>query len=101
MSANVNENINKENPNFLTGFCRIALYPLNIPLEERRKKRLIFPSILKTVPFLKNETSKTLNTKLRKKIKVIGKDNIEYAPREITEKEYIKEVKSKRITNEY
>ena len=93
MNNKINENINRENPNFLTGFNRVVLYPLNIPLEERRKHRLIFPSIIKASIFLKNETHKTLNTKIKKKSKVIGKNGVTYAPRQITEEEYLKSVK--------
>lgn len=77
------------NPNYLTGHCRIAMYDLSIEdIEERKRRRKIYPTIQKATQYILNVTPKSLLTKIKNKERVVGHDGKYYAVRIIGENEY-------------
>lgn len=77
------------NPNYLTEHCRVAMYDLSIKdIDDRKRKRKVYPSIQKAVQYILNVTPKSLQRRIKNKERVIGTDGKYYAVRIIPEKEY-------------
>jgi len=77
------------NPNYLSGHLRVAFYDLSIEnIDERKRKRKIYPSIQKATQYVLNLSPKALQTKIKNKERVVGTDGKYYAVRYITEDKY-------------